>query len=299
MKNQLQLLQKEDYFLQTKTSLTRLMTASGIGTILEWYDFSLFAFFTPVIAPLYFPHENKLTALMLTYAIFAIGFLVRPLGAIFFGHLGDRIGRKKTLVLSILMMSVATCCIGLLPTYAQIGLAAPILLIILRIFQGLSVGGESTGAVLFVVESYSHKHLGLISATLWSMTGIGMLLGSSIGTLTLQFPHHEFIWRIPFLLGIFTGIIGYFLRQRLPESFLFQQAENHQKLVRFPLLIAITTYRKELFIIIGLYILSAMITYLVFIFMPGYAANVIGMPLASCQCQNEYLVLRLQFVIDR
>jgi MHS family proline/betaine transporter-like MFS transporter len=257
------------------------MTASGIGTILEWYDFSLFAFFTPIIAPLYFPHENKLAALMLTYAIFAIGFLVRPLGAIIFGHMGDRFGRKKTLVMSILLMSIATCCIGLLPTYMQIGIAAPILLIVLRIFQGLSVGGESTGAVLFVVESYSSKNRGLISAALWSMTGMGMLLGSLVGTITLQFSHHEFIWRIPFLLGIFTGIIGYFLRQRMPESCLFQEAKNRSGLVRFPFLMAITHYRKELFIIVGLYILSAMITYLIFIFMPSYAANVIGMPLAT------------------
>src|SRR5579872_42024 len=273
------------------------MTASGMGTILEWYDFSLFAFFTPIIAPLYFPHENKLAALMLTYAIFAIGFLVRPLGAIIFGHMGDRLGRKKTLVLSILMMSFSTFCIGLLPTYTQIGLAAPALLIVLRIFQGLSVGGESTGAVLFVVESYSLKNRGLLSAALWSMTGIGMLLGSLVGTITLQFPHHEIIWRIPFLLGIFTGMIGYFLRQRMPESLLFQNAEYRHDLARFPFFTAITEYRKELFIIIGLYILSALITYLIFIFMPTYAANIIGMPLATTSLISTFGLLIVTLLV--
>jgi MHS family proline/betaine transporter-like MFS transporter len=267
--------------LQERSLFFRLMTASSVGTILEWYDFSLFAFLTPILATLYFPHENKLTALMLTYVIFAIGFLVRPLGAILFGHLGDRIGRKKTLIFSIVLMSLSTFCIGILPTYSQVGIFAPILLIFLRLCQGLSVGGESTGAVLFVLESLPKKNHGLLSATLWSMTGVGMLLGSLFGSIAMQFSAATMAWRIPFLLGLMSGIIGYFMRQQLPESMLFQKAKSAGMLVKFPLRRIVTTFRRALFITIGLYMLSAMITYLIFVFMPSYAANIIGLSLAQ------------------
>ncbi len=278
-------------------SFFRLMSASSVGTILEWYDFSLFAFFTPVFAHLFFPEENKLTGLLLTYVIFAVGFLVRPLGAILFGHLGDRIGRKKTLVLSIVLMSFSTCSIGLLPTYYQIGMWAPILLIMLRLCQGLSAGGESTGAVLFVLESTQKKNKGLISATLWSMTGVGMLLGSTVGSFVLQFGQHDFVWRIPFLFGLVTGVVGYFVRSQIPESSLFKNAEQNNSLVKFPFLTAITQYRRELLITIGLYILSAMITYLIFIFMPSYAANIIGMPLAKTSLMSTLGLLLVTLLV--
>ncbi|EKD70286.1 MAG: hypothetical protein ACD_46C00578G0002 [uncultured bacterium] len=267
--------------MQQPFSFGRLIVASSMGNILEWYDFSLFAFFTPIFARLYFPHENKLTGMLLTYAIFAVGFLVRPLGAILFGHYGDRRGRKKTLIYSILLMSLATCGMGLLPTYYQMGIWAPVLLILLRIMQGLSVGGESIGAALFVLESVPSKRRGFLSALLWSMTGIGMLLGSAVGALIMQFPQHDLLWRIPFLLGIFTGVLGYFVRQRIPEAALFNYAVTHEQIVKFPFRHVFTTYRHELLIAIGIYALSAMITYLIFIFMSSYAANNLGMPLAT------------------
>lgn len=268
--------------LNKKFFFTQLITASSIGTILEWYDFSLFAFFTPLLSQLYFPHENKLTGLMLTYVIFAIGFLVRPLGAALFGHLGDRVGRKQTLIYSILFMSLATCLMGLLPTYQQIGILAPVLLVILRLCQGLSVGGEATGAVLFVVESWSTRYRGAITAVLWAMTGVGMLLGSAMGSCVMHYvAHFPEIWRVPFLLGIFTGIVGYFVRRNIPESTLFAAAKHANALVKFPLRLAMINYRYELFIIMSLYALSAMITYLIFVFMPTYAANIVGLPMAK------------------
>src|ERR1700679_233834 len=136
----------------------KVMLSSSIGTILEWYDFSLFAFITPILASNFFPHENKMTGIMYTYAIFAIGFVARPIGAALFGHIGDRIGRKRTLILSILLMALPTFLIGVLPTYKDIGIYAPILLILLRLCQGLSAGGESTGAVLFVMENDNFKN---------------------------------------------------------------------------------------------------------------------------------------------
>lgn len=141
------------FSFSSKKKFMRIICSSSIGTIFEWYEFSLFAFLTPLLAQYFFPQKNQFTGLMLTYAIFAVGFFVRPIGAAIFGHFGDRVGRKQALVFSILLMASSTFLIGLLPTYEDIGVTAPILLIILRICQGLSVGGESTGAVLFVLEA--------------------------------------------------------------------------------------------------------------------------------------------------
>lgn len=223
---------------------------------------------------------------MLTYAIFSIGFFVRPLGAILFGHLGDRIGRKKTLIISILLMSLPTIGIGLLPTCETIGLAAPILLIILRICQGLSAGGESTGAILFVLESAPKTHRGLLGSFLWSMTGAGMLMGSFAAMLVAHYSMYPWAWRIPFILGIITGLIAFFLRRRTPESHNFTQALQTNSLAMFPLREGITKYRYEMLIIMGLYTLSSMITYIVFIFMPSFAANTTGLPYAQTSLIN-------------
>jgi MFS transporter, MHS family, proline/betaine transporter len=257
----------------------RIIIASSIGTILEWYDFSLFAFLTPLLANSFFPQDNPFTALMLAYAVFAIGFFVRPIGAAIFGHLGDRIGRKKALIYSIFLMTIPTVLIGFLPTYQSIGIFAPILLIILRICQGLSAGGESAGAILFVLESNDYKYRGFVGALLWAVVGIGLLLGSVAASIATAYSDYPWAWRVPFILGIFTGVIGYFLRKRTPESTQFRQAFEKGILVKFPLYDALKKYKLNMLRIIGVYSLSGMITYLIFIFMNTYAANVIGLPL--------------------
>jgi MHS family proline/betaine transporter-like MFS transporter len=265
-----------------KKSLTlRIIAASSLGTILEWYDFSLFAFLTPVISKLFFPQQNGFTALLLTYAIFAMGYFVRPIGAMIFGHFGDRVGRNKTLVWSILLMSLPTFLMGLLPSYQTIGIAAPCLLILLRISQGIAVGGETTGSVLFALESTGTKRRGFLGGLLWAMSGVGMLLGSFAAMLVSHAEHITWAWRVPFLLGIITGLIGYFLRRHTLESILFAQALEEKSIHRFPLLKGIKDYKFELFNMIGIYVLSAMTTYLVFIFMPTFASTIIGMPLAK------------------
>lgn len=261
--------------------LYRMIAASSLGTILEWYDFSLFAYLTPILAKLFFPKENAITGLMLTYAIFAVGYFVRPLGAAVFGHFGDRLGRKKILIWSILLMSLPTFLIGLLPTYQQIGIAAPLLLIFLRICQGLSAGGETTGSILFVLESVQPERRGLMGGLIWGMVGIGMLLGSFAAFLVSHFYQYEWLWRVPFLIGLVTGVLGYFLRKYTAESALFAKASQEGKLNKYPLWEGLVKYRKEMAVVIGLFTLSAMISYLVFVFMPSYANTIIGMPLAQ------------------
>lgn len=259
----------------------RTIFASAIGTILEWYDFSLFAFLTPVLAHLFFPQQNPLTALMFTYAIFAIGFIARPVGAALFGHWGDRIGRKKMLILSIALMTAPTFFIGLLPTYSSIGIFAPILLILLRLCQGVSAGGEATGAVLFVVESQTYKNRGFVAALIWAVVGIGMLMGSFAAMFVSHYPNYGWLWRVPFLLGIVTGFVGYFVRKKLPEPKLFQHMMNQGERVRYPLRDGLINHHKEMLVIIAIYSLSAMITYVIFVFMPTFVANVVGLPLKA------------------
>jgi MHS family proline/betaine transporter-like MFS transporter len=265
--------------MQKNSQSLKVIASSSIGTILEWYDFSLFAFLTPMLASNFFPQQSKATGFMFTYGIFAIGFFGRPIGAALFGHIGDRIGRKRTLILSIVLMALPTFLIGLLPTYKDIGIYAAVLLLLLRICQGLSAGGESTGAVLFVMEGDNYKNRGFIGGILWGVVGVGMLLGSLAASIVTFFPEYTWAWRVPFILGIFTGLIGYFVRKRMPEPIQFQKAQETGGLVKFPLYEGIKKYKKELLRIIGIYTLSALITYLIFIFMPGFAANVLGFPL--------------------
>lgn len=265
----------------SNTLLLRIMAASSIGTILEWYDFSLFAFLTPILASRFFPQGDTFVGLMLTYTVFAIGFLVRPIGAAIFGHLGDRLGRKKTLIFSILLMSIPTFLIGLLPTYKDIGLAAPLLLVLLRICQGLSVGGESTGATLFVLENNHYKYRGFIGGLLWAVVGLGLLSGSFAAMIVIQHSQYSWLWRIPFILGLFTGIIGYYVRKRTPETSLFQEILDQNAITKFPLWDGVKAYKIEMLRVMGFYALSAMITYLVFVFMPTYATSVLHLSLAD------------------
>jgi MHS family proline/betaine transporter-like MFS transporter len=178
-------------------------------------------------------------------------------------------------------MTIPTFLMGLLPTYQDIGIAAPIALILLRLCQGLSAGGEATGAVLFVMENNQYTHRGFIGGVLWGVVGIGMLLGSSAAMVVTRFSAYSWAWRIPFLLGIITGLIGYFVRKRTPESAYFKEALQQHTLVEFPLYYGIVHYKKEIVRIIGVYTLSAMITYIIFIFMPNYTTHVAGLSLSK------------------
>ncbi|HEY2828461.1 MAG TPA: MFS transporter, partial [Pirellulales bacterium] len=139
-------------FPPAPTCSKRTVLAGMIGNVMEWYDFALFGFMAPILSPLFFPSQDRFAGLLATYGVFAIGFLMRPLGGIFFGHIGDRLGRKKALLWSILLMALPTTLLGLLPTYAQVGLLAPLLLTLIRMLQGLSVGGEYVGSTTFLGE---------------------------------------------------------------------------------------------------------------------------------------------------
>ncbi len=196
--------------------------AGTVGNILEWYDFAVYGFLAPIIGPLFFPEDDTMAGLIKTYGIFAAGYLMRPVGGIVFGHVGDRMGRKKALQLSIAMMAIPTVLVGLLPVYAQIGPMAALLLIVLRLLQGISVGGELIGSMSYLVETAPPGRRGLNGS--WSVCGgvAGILLGSLVATLlnNLLSPSamNDWGWRVPFLSGVVIFAIGSWLRRSLVES---------------------------------------------------------------------------------
>jgi MFS transporter, MHS family, proline/betaine transporter len=201
---------------------SRIVLAGAIGNVLEWYDFGLYGLLAPVLAPVFFSGHDRLTSLLAVYGGFAVGFGMRPIGAIVLGHVADRVGRRFVLALSVVLMGISTVAVGLLPTYATAGVWAPILLIVIRLFQGFSVGGEFVDSVTYLVESAPPGRRGFSAsfANLGS-TG-GMLLGAAAAALlsSLASPAAlaTWAWRIPFLLGGVIASAAFLLRRHLPET---------------------------------------------------------------------------------
>lgn len=221
---------------QIKTA-KKVAFASFIGTTIEWYDFYIYALASVLIfAPLFFPGEDKLIGILGAFGTFAVGFLARPLGAIIFGYIGDRLGRKKSLILTLFLMGIATTCVGLLPTYDSIGVFAPILLVALRVIQGIAVGGEWGGAVLLTSEHAPSKLKNFFASFAQWGSPAGNILALLVFSLLMRcsqeqlFDHH--LWRIPFLISFVLLIIGLIARFKLTESPVFIEAEKQQKKVK-------------------------------------------------------------------
>jgi metabolite-proton symporter len=219
---------------QQRTPLTRVIMASLIGTTIEWYDFFLYGSAAALVFnKLFFPSFDPLVGTLLAFATYAVGFVARPLGGIVFGHYGDRIGRKKLLMWSLVMMGLATILIGVMPGYASIGVWAPIGLIVLRVFQGFAVGGEWGGAVLLAAEYGDAKRRGFWAS--WPQAGVplGSLLSAGILALMAGFQSEaDFLawgWRIPFLLSGLLVIVGWYIRNRVAETPMFEQALEEAK----------------------------------------------------------------------
>lgn len=212
----------------TKTPLRRVVAASMIGTTIEWYDFFLYnSAAALVFNRLFFPQFDPLTGTLLAFATYALGFVARPLGGVVFGHYGDRIGRKRLLMLSLVLMGVATVLIGLLPTYASIGIAAPLALIVLRLAQGFAVGGEWGGAVLMAAEHGDAARRGFWAS--WPQAGVaaGFLLSAGmLATINGLLSEADFLawgWRVPFVASVVLVAVGWYIRNRVDESRLFEE----------------------------------------------------------------------------
>ena len=225
---------------ETHTPLRRVVAASMIGTTIEWYDFVLYGSAAALVFnKLFFPSFDPFVGTLLAFATYAVGFVARPLGGIVFGHFGDRIGRKRLLMLSLIMMGLATVLIGLLPTYAAIGVWAPIGLIVLRLVQGFAVGGEWGGAVLMAAEHGDAKRRGFWAS--WPQAGVaaGSLLSAGmLAIMAAVMSEAEFLdwgWRVPFILSAVLVAVGWYIRNRVSESPMFQAAlEEAEELPKLP-----------------------------------------------------------------
>jgi MFS transporter, MHS family, proline/betaine transporter len=206
------------------------VAAGVIGNIMEWYDFALYGFMARILSLTFFPEGNQVANLLATYGIFAAGFIMRPIGSVFFGWMGDTIGRGKTMLISVSLMTIPTFILGLLPPYAAIGIWAPICLVVIRLLQGLSVGGEFSSSVTYLVETAPERQRGISGswANVGSMTG--MLLGSGMASFVMAVFSdtvlRDFGWRLPFLFAALLGVGAIFLRRNLPKS---EHFEHHEK----------------------------------------------------------------------
>ncbi len=219
-----------------------------IGNVVEWYDFAVYGYLAGVIAPVFFPSDNPTAGLVATYGIFAAGFLMRPLGAMVFGWFGDRHGRARTMQISVVMMAVPTLLLGLLPSYASVGLLAPVLLVVVRLVQGLSVGGEFSSSATYLVETAPEGKRGLTGswANIGSMTGSLMGVGAAALVTSVFDPDtvSAWAWRLPFLFGAVLGTTAILIRRNLHTSERFA-AHHAAREATSPLLQAFTTNRRE------------------------------------------------------
>ncbi len=261
---------------ETSASHHRLALAGMAGNVLEWYDFSVYGFFAVAIGRNFFPSKSPTTSLIEAFGVFGAGFLMRPVGALLFGYLGDKRGREIALMLSVMAMAVPTFLIGLLPGYQQIGIAASIIMVLLRLLQGLSVGGEYTTSVVFMVERGRQHRRGLMGAYGNFGAYAGVMLGSAVGTLVTTLLPREDVrawgWRIPFLLGITIGIAGYFIRREVVRI-----APDHDTEPP-PLSSMLRSQWRRITQVAGFKAVDAVGFYLAFVYATTYLVHVVGVP---------------------
>ncbi len=279
----------------------KTVVAGAVGNVLEWYDFALFGYFAPVLSLLFFPSSDPSLSLIATFSVFAVGFLARPLGALLFGYWGDTQGRRKALAWSILLMALPTCLVGLLPTYAQIGLAAPLALTALRFFQGLSVGGEFTGSVTFLVEHAPPAERGYIGSWAGFSAQIGALLGSGIGTVAAASLTHDALqewgWRIPVVSGSVIAVVGWYLRRRIPESPAFERLQQSGEISSSPARDLLLSHRTPFLQVIGLVVLHGVAFYMFYVFLPTYLTRVTDLPMGTALTINTICMALLAVLI--
>lgn len=251
-----------------------------IGNGLEWYDYALYGHMSIVFSQLFFAQDQK-NSLILTFLIFATGFISRPAGAIFFGMVGDKWGRKKALTLSMMMMAVPTACIGLLPTYAQIGIAAPILLLIIRLLQGISMGGAYSGSISYVVEHAPADKRSTVGSVIKLSLVLGFLAGSLVSSLVASLVTEEQFyswgWRLPFIAGVAIGLVGYYIRHNGEESPVYEQAKKDGSLSKSPVRDVFKHHPKKMLMAFTSYLFVTMPFYTVAIYMIAFSKKHLGL----------------------
>jgi MFS transporter, MHS family, proline/betaine transporter len=265
-------------------AIRRAVVACAIGQVFEIFDFVIYGFFAVAIGRAFFPSTDPVASLLASFATFAVGFLMRPVGAMVIGWYGDRYGRRKALVVTVGLMAAATGLTGLIPPYASIGLLGPILLVVCRMFQGFSTGGEWGGAAAFLVEHAPAGRRGLIGSLQQAATAIGAMCATfSAAILTTTLSEENFFawgWRIPFLIGFVLGPVGYYLRTRVAETPAFQRAVATRTITRMPLADAFTTHGWVFLSAFGLSIIGCVINYVFLVFLPSFASQTLKIDLS-------------------
>ncbi len=233
------------------SSIQRVALASAIGCIIEWYDFFLYGVVAGLVFnKVFFPKADPAVGTLLAFATFAVGFIARPLGGVIFGHFGDKLGRKTILVLTLIIMGVATFAIGLIPSYASIGIAAPILLVFLRVMQGIGIGGEWGGAVLMAVEYAPDKQRGFYGS--WPQVGVpaGLALSTGVVALLSLMPEEDFLrwgWRVAFLVSAVLVLVGIYIRSKIYETPAFRRVQESRTHAAVPFVELFRTHPKQVF----------------------------------------------------
>jgi len=238
-------------------SISKVIAASAVGTMIEWYDFYIFGSLATVISPLFYPQGNNTLALIAYLSTFAVGFVVRPFGALFFGRIGDLVGRKYAFLVTLLIMGGATALIGFLPTYATIGLAAPVILLLIRILQGLALGGEYGGAAVYVAEHVPDERRGFYTSFIQITATLGLFMSLAVILLVQNAMSRESFsnwgWRIPFVISIFLVAISLYIRLRMKESPIFQHIKTAGMTSAKPLKEAFTKWPNLKRVLISLF----------------------------------------------
>lgn len=266
----------------------RAIVSSVIGNGLEWFDFGIYGMFAVIISRLFFPAGDSLTSLLMAMATFGLAFVVRPIGGVLIGLYADRVGRKAALTLIIMLMAAGTGMIGLTPSYATIGIAAPLLIILARMLQGLSAGGEFASATAMLFE-FSPKHRrGFIGSFQMCSQAFAFALGGAVAyLLTVNLSPADLEswgWRVPFILGMLIGPVGYYIRSRVDESPEFTEfLRTRPARVKTPFTEILKRYPRQLFSTFGIVVVGTASSYVVLIYMPLFAAAQLGIPMGAAQ----------------
>ena len=259
----------------------RILVSSVVGTAIEWYDFFLYATASALVFnKLFFPSFDPVVGTIAAFGTFAVGYLARPLGAVFFGHFGDRIGRKIALVTTLMIMGIATALIGLLPTYETLGFWAPAALVALRFLQGFAVGGEWGGAVLMVVESAPPQKRGFYGAFPQTGVPLGLVLSTLVFKLVASLPDADFLswgWRIPFLISLLLVCVGLFIRLTVAESPVFEAAKARREVATAPLIELLRRHPANIILTIGTRFATDITFNVINVFVLAYGTQQLGL----------------------
>ncbi|MBN8827511.1 MAG: MFS transporter [Sphingobacteriia bacterium] len=275
--------------------MRKVVTAGIIGNALEWYDFALYVHFVEIISRLYFPSDDIFLSRMATYAAFAAGFFMRPLGAILFGYIGDKFGRRQALSASILTMAIPTSFIAILPSYQEVGMIAPICLVIIRLLQGLSLGGEFSGSIAFVVEHAPDNKRGLAGSSAMFSMNLGILAGSAVAAICANFMSPESFnawgWRVPFGIGLVIGLVGLYIRSNLHESPKYEEAKAKGLIAKAPTRKVLTDFPVQLITAICLYLTVTVPFYTFVSFMKSFMTTFVGRSVDEASIINSITML--------